>query len=920
MIIHSHHRIRSERVKQKRLKGKRWLRSLLIISISVNIIIFTGAFIGGGFAIRKAIKKGAFEEAFDKSFGKFKRQVLGSVYYAKSLLLPDIPKIGIDINFKNYKKLMEKIEEAKRIGILFTSNQDFVPAVIRYKGKSTPVNVRLKGVNIDQFLNNKFGLRIKTRGNYRFKGMRLFSFHDPEQRSYMYEWGCLENLRREGILAPRYEFVDVSINGKHMGIYALEENFSKELLESQGRREGVILKYNSETFWRQLSNWIYDPDAASRSMAPHYPEFFILQPRNWLNSDIDAFQSTRVATRETLSIQRDSAIGLLEAYRTGKKKASEVFDVPLLTKFLAIAHLWGGEHGIGSRNIRFYFNPVTYKIEPIGYDLMCGQWDEITENNAQGKIESTFPWNDFDWIMLALQDKTVTDAYIKEALRVSSPEYLVDLKQKLKKDLNRQLRILWREKPEIIDWKKIEDNQRLYRNVLYPVETILAYLDPEVIEYESRGTFFVKISVKNLLTLPVVLRGFKINNEAFVPFTEEVLFSQDVNINDRSLNKFILEGVNPFVEERIYEFYIPIDSRLISNGRVPVDTKVQILNSMLGNPREHLTDAIFMPKPKFIEGIPPTPLSIQELLTQHPYLDYSGERNEIYIQKGDWKIKGDLVLPKNTKLVIDSDTTLKFGVDAVLVVNGASAIFKGTEDNPIRLSAQKESWSGLVVLNSPNKSILENVIIENTSSIERRGWILTGGVTFYQSPVDFNLVQILDSHGEDAVNFINTKFKVSNSIFSNCFSDALDSDFCTGIIKNTVFSKIGGDAIDVSVTRIEANDIKTYSIGDKGISVGEKSKASIHNFSVEQARFGIVSKDLSEVEIDTAQIINVEYGLAAYQKKPEYGPAKIDSHNVIFTQVQKETLCQNSSSININGKQQLEKQVDVDKLYEGQGN
>ena len=37
-----------------------------------------------------------------------------------------------------------------------------------------------------------------------------------------------EALKREGILVPRYFFVEVSINGKNIGLMALEEHFSKE--------------------------------------------------------------------------------------------------------------------------------------------------------------------------------------------------------------------------------------------------------------------------------------------------------------------------------------------------------------------------------------------------------------------------------------------------------------------------------------------------------------------------------------------------------------------------------------------------------------------------------------------------------------------------------------------------------------------
>ena len=67
--------------------------------------------------------------------------------------------------------------------------------------------------------------------------MRVFSIQDPGRSSYVHEWVFTELMRHEGLIAPRYDFIHVTINGKRMGIYALEESFSKEMLEAHGRRE-----------------------------------------------------------------------------------------------------------------------------------------------------------------------------------------------------------------------------------------------------------------------------------------------------------------------------------------------------------------------------------------------------------------------------------------------------------------------------------------------------------------------------------------------------------------------------------------------------------------------------------------------------------------------------------------------------------
>ena len=70
--------------------------------------------------------------------------------------------------------------------------------------------------------------------------MKQFSLHHPRTRNWLFEWLGHRILRREGTLALRYRFVDVTLNGKHLGIYALEEHFEKRLIEHNRRREGPM--------------------------------------------------------------------------------------------------------------------------------------------------------------------------------------------------------------------------------------------------------------------------------------------------------------------------------------------------------------------------------------------------------------------------------------------------------------------------------------------------------------------------------------------------------------------------------------------------------------------------------------------------------------------------------------------------------
>ena len=112
---------------------------------------------------------------------------------------------------------------------------------------------RLKGDWADHLEHpSKLSLRIKTqRGDYLF-GMKRVSLQHPKTRKFHMEPMLLDQLRDLGVIAPRYFFVDVRVNDYRIGLIAIEEHFSKELLESQSRREGPILALDEDIIRRWL--------------------------------------------------------------------------------------------------------------------------------------------------------------------------------------------------------------------------------------------------------------------------------------------------------------------------------------------------------------------------------------------------------------------------------------------------------------------------------------------------------------------------------------------------------------------------------------------------------------------------------------------------------------------------------------------
>ena len=223
----------------------------------------------------------------------------------------DTPSLVIYIKFKNMQKIIQKRRQALDEGFLRQSDDDFVPASIRYKDRTVKVQMRLKGDLPDHLEGDKWSFRIHTKSDDQLFGMRRFSIQHPRVRGYQGEILYFETLKRIGVLTPRYFFVQVTINGRDIGLMAVEEHFSKELLE---------------------------------------------------------YQDTKIQTSEMLKQHYHLAVGLLRAGVGETLPISEVFDAEQLGRFLGVTHFGGAWHALKWHTLRYYFNPLTMHLEPIAFD------------------------------------------------------------------------------------------------------------------------------------------------------------------------------------------------------------------------------------------------------------------------------------------------------------------------------------------------------------------------------------------------------------------------------------------------------------------------------------------------------------------------------------------------------------------------
>ena len=166
---------------------------------------------------------------------------------------------------------------------------------------------------------------------------------------------------------------------------------------------------------------------------------------------------------------------------------------------------------------------------------------------------------------------------------------------------------------------------------------------------------------------------------------------------------------------------------------------------------------------------------------------------------------------------------------------------------------------------------------------------LTGCVSFINLKIKNLKVEANDSNCEDSINFVNSSGNVNSVIIKNSFSDALDVDFSNISFEKIIISNAINDCVDFSYGNYILKNIELTNCGDKGLSIGEKSKVDLDKINIQKANIGVATKDSSVLNMKKALIEDSDTCVSAYKKKQEFmgGYVEIDELNCLkyFTKI-----------------------------------
>lgn len=413
-----------------------------------------------------------------------------------------LPQLIVDMPFENYNLLLAQRDEALESGIFLASEADLLNADIRLENQTIPVRLRLtQGLAVHLGEDDKWNFDIRTRNDQLLLGMSRFFLVDPADHNWLDEWAFMESLRREGILAPRYQFVHLIFNGDDRGIYALQEGFGPELMTEQSREAGVVVEFDADQLWRSISH------IGSESAALANP-ITNLSADNFQVFEVDTFRDATIARDELLVAQKNQAIGLLRGLQNGELTAQEVFDVEKYGRFLALVDLWGATQALSLVNLRYYYQPQTGKLEPVGFN-----GTPVLDDDTQ-RVS----------LRAAYNDPAIQAAYVSAAEQFSQPIYLTQLQADLETTWQIHAQQVNAEIDYSAPWPLLAHRQELLRRSLNPAQPVLAYLGPPALSMEG----IIQVDVANILNLPVEIVGFDFDGVAFLEANREWLQGEPV--------------------------------------------------------------------------------------------------------------------------------------------------------------------------------------------------------------------------------------------------------------------------------------------------------------------------------------------------------------------------------------------------------
>jgi len=246
----------------------------------------------------------------------------------------------------------------------------------------------------------QYSYRINLKGDDRILGLEEFSIQRPIIRGYTWELLLASIMKEQGLLTLKSTPINFSVNGDNRGLYILEEVPSIRTVETQYRKAGPIFGLNEN-----ITTHI-EVDT----------ELDVYDEKEWIGKPLYD-QAKAILEEQFLIAANEGAFN------------EEYFDFDEWSKYFALNDLFGTLHGTTPKSVKFYFNPVIGKFQPILYDAHKGAGsfpnfilsDLIFDRNVR---DAGWIVPDSSFYLAFFQNSTFYNSYMKYLIEYSSETFI----------------------------------------------------------------------------------------------------------------------------------------------------------------------------------------------------------------------------------------------------------------------------------------------------------------------------------------------------------------------------------------------------------------------------------------------------------------------------------------------------------------
>jgi len=805
----------------------------------------------------------------------------------------DYEKIEINIPYENLLIIEDNRKNLVNNSILDGSKRrqsdSFITtdAKLVSNNKNYKVSIRLKGDRTIHFRDkNKSSYKIKIKGDQRLDGMKKFSFIKPRLRNYIHEWLFHEFSAKENLIKLNYNFFYLFINGSNQGLYVLEENFGKELIERNKRRNGPIFTVLSEFDW------------------------------NIYNSKLEVYNKDFWNKKENLEVI-DFVKKKFNKFLKGDIHSEDIFDINKWAWFFAVTDLTYTFHGIDPNNVKMFYNPVSGLMEPIPYDghrvaknfnkHLLDFDDSINLDFANQCLEdykickNNYNANLWRYNFFYNKDRTINkkfyQVYIEALNKISNKDFL----DKFFYDKNKTI-------------NKI--NSAIYSDYFFIDNLSYDKFGPGLYFFSKEDIYHRAKTIREKIK-PLLNKIYITDNISSIIIENKSLLNHQLKINKIYCNNFNSEDTNYTATDINFSLGWK-EKNEIKKKLTLLNTKCTGLELEDKNKKTYFKEITYSPKINYIEN------------KNNNYLKYFKiVKKDLILVNNITYINENIFIPKNFIIRIKSN-------EKIILTNNSfiyseSPWMVGDANGKVEIRGEIDNFGGgIFILNASKKSVFNNTKFSYLSGLEKNnlfdenydqkfiietkypnteinnyiyektkikrinynfldGKILYGSLNFYNTKAQINNSTFYRIDSEDVINFISSQYDVANVNFQEVSGDAIDVDFGKGKIANSNFNDIGNDGVDLSGTNSNLDNLKFNNVGDKLISVGELTNANVSNIEGMNAYVGVASKDGSKTMINNIFLKNVNIPFAAYIKKKSYeagllnisGENKIEDYSIM---------------------------------------